>query len=133
MSRVGTNRWSIEILLGWEWSVDPECLSISKSDGIGSLQISGAVKDLGSVTAEDLLSMVDGPAAAADSVALSAGAFSGRSWSYDETDTRWRKWALGAGNLLLFVTYNCALAEAGIEDAEVNHMLSTLRDNGGAG
>jgi hypothetical protein len=127
MTRVGTSRWSVDVLPGWAARHDPECLSIERSDGVGSLQISGAVKEAGLVTDADLLGMIDEADAAASRHACSVGEFSGLSWSYQEDDTYWRRWLLRKDSLVLFVTYNCASRERTIEDADIDHMLGTLR------
>src|SRR5262245_58775244 len=127
MKRAGTARWSLAIAEGWESRNDPECLTFVRPDDIGALQISGALKDAGSVTDDDLAWMIEENPPAAASRPCTVGAFVGVSQGYADGGRWWRRWFLRNGNLALFVTYNCTAQDAGVEDVDVDRMLSTLR------
>jgi len=54
------------------------------------------------------------------------GAFSGLEGRCEEDATQIREWYLAHGEALLYITYVCELADAGMDDAAVDEILGTL-------
>ena len=128
MSRIGRLRWSIEPAPGWTGRDDPECITIESEQGVGALQVSGYVQ-AGVVSDDDLEEL------AAERVtgllrqmrSCVAGEFTGFAYERLSDGMSWREWYLRAADLALFVTYVCSPDNAGVDDADVDQMLTTLR------
>ena len=112
---------------------EPEehCVTIVKSKTGGALQISSYQKQAGTINREELLEAVDCDSEAQRHLReKNWGDFAGFQLVYSEDDTFWRKWWLAHGKTLLFVTYNCELAQKESEDEEINRMVCSLRERG---
>jgi hypothetical protein len=80
------------------------------------------------VTDDDLAEFAaDHLDASARAIPITLGDFSGLAIRYGVDGTHWRQWFLRHGPVALLVTYNCAEADRGIEDADVERMLASLR------
>lgn len=93
----------------------------------GALQVSAYRNEEEDVSDEDLQAFasehVDGDLALEPTV---IGAFDGYCVSYEEGDSWWSEWFGRNGRVLLYVTYNCAVADQGEEFAEVEEILESL-------
>ena len=58
--------------------------------------------------------------------AVNAGAFAGVAGSFSEDDAAIREWYVGAGSVLLYMSYLCHEDDAGLDDASVDESLNTL-------
>jgi hypothetical protein len=132
MRTFGGTFWELTLLPSWQGRPDPECESIGRPDGAGALQISAATKD-GEVTDEDLLDFArEQVIAGATQRPVEMGPFLGIALTYVLNKSHWRRWFLRHGRVALFVTYNCALADNGTDDDDVDRMLSSLRTRASA-
>lgn len=127
MNNNGSTDWSIDIFDGWEIEEDSVCTTILRSDGVGALQLSTAVKD-GIVEDADLLDFAtDHLAHGTQPQPVTLGRFSGFEINYEAKQTWWRIWYLKSENLMIIATYNCDLQHAGNEDSQIDAMLATLK------
>ena len=119
--------WELDLPSDWTAESDDTCVTLERAGGVGALQISGAQKD-GEVTDEDLRDFaserLDAGAVASAAV---CGDYFGFSLRYREDSSYWRQWYLRSSQSMLFVTYNCAEESRGVEDAEVDRVVGTLR------
>lgn len=124
--------WSLILPDEWAAQRDEGRVFIGDRDGVGSLEITPLHKPAGVFKAADIAAIAD-PAQTWS--ATRCGNFHGRAAAFEERGEALREWYLMAGELLLFVTYSCAVAHRGLDDAAVDEMLDTLRyakeDRGG--
>jgi hypothetical protein len=128
MMRFASTWWEIELTLGWTAESKEECVTITKSSEGGALQLSAYRKKDGAITREDLLDVSE----CDDEMQCHLqektwGEFAGFQLVCSEDDTFWRKWWLANGQTLLFVTYNCELANKDSEKQEISEMVGTLK------
>ena len=132
MSQARGAEWSLTLAPSWQADDDEDCVCIVRP-GVGALQIGAAPKDT-SVTDEDLADFAaDHLDAGAGTRPVALGDFSGIAIRQGADGIQWRQWFLRHGPVALFVTYNCAEADRGVEDADIDRMLGSLRapSNGG--
>ena len=127
MNWVGGTWWELQLQPDWEARDDPECLSITRSNG-GAFQLSAAVKTAGAIVMAELEGMRarEIPDNATHSC-FTAREFSGLNASYMEDETLWQKFWLAHGNLMVFATYNGLPSHWDQESADVITMLESLR------
>lgn len=122
--KAGWDNWIVDAPKEWAVVQHPECLTLELSDR-GALQFSSATKRSGCVDYAELQHVagrLNEGWGGAEAVAY--GDFSGLLFSYVDTKgIGWRRWFLGHGAILLFVTYN---AEAPISRADEQLIQSTL-------
>lgn len=119
--------WTLALAPSWRAREEEDCVCIARLDGLGALQISAARKNT-DVTDDDLAEFAaDHLNAGARAPPVTLGDFSGIAIRYGADSVHWRQWFLRHGRIALFVTYNCAEKDRGIEDAEVDRMLGSLR------
>jgi hypothetical protein len=127
MSEVRGTGWSLELASPWQARDDGDCVSIGHPDGLGALQVSAARKST-MVTDDDLADFAaDHLDAGAKAIPTTLGDFNGLAIRYGVDGAHWRQWFLWHGPVALLVTYNCAEADRGLEDADVDRMLGSLR------
>jgi hypothetical protein len=128
--RFGRETWSIDLPAGWRAWHDDACATIVGSLEVGALQVSAAFKD-SEVLRQDLLEFAaDHIAARARPAEVVAGDFMGIAISFEHDGAFWHHWYLRNGAQELFITYNCAAENRGVEDAAVQEVLKTLRASG---
>lgn len=119
--------WELSLEPSWETQSDEECETLFCPDGVGALQISSARKE-GDVTDDDLNNFAaDHLNTDTKTKPVILGDFSGIAIQHKADGSLWRRWFLRYGPVALFVTYNCAEEDSGVEDVQVNKMLGTLR------
>lgn len=64
--------------------------------------------------------------AGADLYDAEYASFSGVTFCYDDSEEYWCEWYLRSGPVLLYVTYNCPLANEGEEDDVIESILESL-------
>lgn len=119
--RYESTDWSLEVPEGWSHEFDDECTTFEHPQGVGAFQVSSYRKD-GPITDDDLREF----AGEIPLAAVSFGRLAGFRTRFSEDDTFWTKWWLRAGHQMIYVTYNCSLADRGLEDAEVSAMIESL-------
>ena len=126
--QAGGADWHLTLAPSWQASDDEDCISIARLEGLGALQISAARNYAENVTDGDLADFAaDHLEAGAIARPVTLGDFSGIAIRYGADGIHWRQWFLRHGPIALCVTYNCAEADRGIEDAAVDRMLDSLR------
>jgi hypothetical protein len=121
--------WSLDVPLSWSWEDGSPAISFLRDDGVGALLVSAHGKSEGEVTFFDLMSTAS--ERVPEHVQLEAcevGDFSGLTVTIARPEGHSREWWLRAGPTLLYVTQICSHEDAGVEDAEVDAVLATLRD-----
>ncbi len=127
MEVLETQWWLMEIPPEWEVEQLDELIVISDEDGVGEIAITTLVKESGSIDEQELEQLAAETAALAgrgEPVVL--GDFKGYHYRFEEPDEAVREWYVGEGVNLLLVTYCCGLDNAGMDDAAVDAILSTL-------
>jgi len=124
MSQACGAEWSLTLAPSWQANDDEDGFCIVRPEGLGALQITD--EDLTDFAADHL-------DAGARTRPVTLGNFSEIAIRYGADGIHWRRWFLRHGPVALFVTYNCAEADRGIEDADFDQMLGSLRarSNGG--
>ena len=125
MKTFGTENWLVNLPDEWQGQHRAEYSTVYDPNGVGALQISvvqeinkmnDELKEFASERSENNKNL--------DEVTLRN--FSGFSFGFSVGDEYWRQWFLKSGNFAMFVTYNCALEDKGIEDSTINTILESL-------
>jgi len=126
-------RWALQLARGWQAELEDDCVCITKPDGFGVMFISHANKLRTPVSSEELQQLAHAELpGSADLGSSRMGDFAGLHATYIEDNTRWHRFYLGFGTLLLLISYNIELAHDGLEDDDVIGMVRTLRAAGNA-
>jgi hypothetical protein len=119
--------WELAVLPNWSAESNQECESIFRPDGVGVLQISSARKNC-DVTDDDLNGFANAEVGVSTGPwPVQFGDFVGIELTKNLENAHWRMWFLRNRDLTLFATYNCDPPDRGIEDPDVDQMLSTLK------
>lgn len=125
----GRGNWVFEVGDNWEVVDHPECLTLTRSEE-GALQFSSTEKKSGQVDHADIRHVVGrlDSGGWGDPAGIVLGEFSGLVYSYaDAEGVTWRRWFLGRGSTLLFVTYNTSKPIPVADEKLINDTLHTLR------
>jgi hypothetical protein len=129
MATVSGEWWELSLAAGWDAEAREHCVTLFHPEGVGALQLSAYQKPhRADVENDDLL----------DATGLTPeqyhhlgeqdwGEFHGYQLVYADEETFWRRWWLGHGGILLFVTYSCDKTQIEAELDSVNTMLASLR------
>lgn len=129
-SRFGTDTWALQVPSGWRARHGEECSTLVGPGDLGALQVSAAFKE-SHVLDQDLLDFAsEHLAAGAHAEAAEAGDYAGFEIAFSDGERFWRQWFLRRGRQALFVTYNCAVDQRGVEDDAVRQALASLRQVG---
>ena len=121
-----TDHWQINVPDEWVYELEEDAVLFYHPDSNGTLVISSVLEDE-PITDDYLEDMVaEHLAAGADLYEETCGDFSGVSCCYDTEDEYWCEWFLYCDSIMMFVTYNCELPEAGNEDDVIDSMLESL-------
>jgi hypothetical protein len=124
-----TEWWSLLLPPEWEAEEDEDgVVLIGDSDGVGCIEVSELRHPQGHFSLEETRSIAaaeEGPAWRDCRV----GPLQGVCRSLSEEDVAIREWMLYRGPLLLYITYSCDSANAGMDDAAVDEILTTLAVN----
>jgi hypothetical protein len=128
MNILHTEWWSIAIAPEWWTEREEDAVVIGDRDEVGSILISTLCKEEGEFQSSEVEQIArDNAEPGCRWRSASFGDFSGLFTSYTEEGSAVREWYLGAGPVLLFVTYCCDLENAGMDDAAVDEILDTLQ------
>ena len=119
-----TGDWSLLLPDEWRAEQDEDSIVIGDRDGVGCIEISELRKEQGAFGSADLKALIDDPQTWQSA---QLGNFAGLGNSLIEDDAAIREWYVYAGDLLLYVTYSCAIENRGLDDAAVDEILATLR------
>lgn len=129
MNKYISEYWQVDLPVGWEAEREEESVSIFHPDSKGTLTLSATreAEDISDDYMEDLLDeYLD---AGADLYDAEYASFSGVTFCYDDGEEYWCEWYLRSGPVLLYVTYNCPLANEGEEEDVIESILESLSVN----
>jgi hypothetical protein len=127
MNVLETDHWCLLLPPEWRADNDDDVVRIVDTDEVGELEITTLCKATGSVTAEEVASMAHGESPEVPKwTPATIGAFSGVCGIFQEDDAHIREWYVAAGQVLLYITYICDVSDAGMDDAAIDDILSTL-------
>ncbi len=122
----GSKTWTLTLPKGWQAWHDEGFSSLVGPSKIGALQISARFKN-SEVDESDLIEFAsDHIGEGTNPKVIQAGRFIGIEIGFSEDRTSWRQWYLRHANQMLFVTYNCSIADQGREDDSIREILSSL-------
>ncbi len=127
MSILQTEWWCLELPDEWSAEMEDDCVTISDCDGVGEIDITVVKKADGEVNDNDLKDFAeDLIEQGLQGQLVEVGAAEGLYFFYDDSDGAWREWYLGAGSLLIYITYNTLMEHKSLDDAIVDEILDTL-------
>jgi hypothetical protein len=128
--------WEIELPTGWSSEQDEDCSSFFAEDGVGALQISDFLKSE-AVTDEDLQELAEehnlrdlsqeSQEREVRSSRVQFNTLTGFHIDFCTDGEYWRQWWLRCGQIMIFATYNCTIDKRGVEDEQIDKILSTLQ------
>ena len=116
--------WSLVLPEEWSAERDEDVIVIGDRDGVGTIEISEFRKEAGAFDDADLPEFLD---SLLDWKDTELGNFHGAASTLEEDGFAMRDWCVYAGDVLLYITYSCDVANRGMDDAAVDDLLSTLR------
>jgi len=127
MPTIETRSWSLNLPNEWEFEADETCITAWQPISVGALQFSTYRKD-GLVTDDELREFVENNSNLGGPLKdVILGDFSGYEICFEDQESSWRHWHLRSDNIMIFITYNCGVADAGADDAAVDAVLAGLR------
>lgn len=127
MNILETEWWVLMLPPEWWAEQEEESVLIADRDEVGCIEISTLRKENGhfrSSEVQDLAREESPEVSQWQEVEL--GKFTGLTGDFTEERTAVREWYVVGGSVLLFITYSCDLENAGMDDAAVDEILSTL-------
>jgi hypothetical protein len=127
MNILQTEWWTVGIPPEWWAEQEDEVVVIGDRDDVGCIEISTLCKEQGNFEEAEVIAIAaDNGEPGWDWQSLSVGGLAGCYTTYVEDDSGIREWYLSRGPVLLFITYNCALENSGMDDAAIDEILQTL-------
>lgn len=127
MKVLETDYWCLILPTEWVASHEEGSVRVVDQDDVGELVISALCKESGDVTQDELVEMAAEESPEVENWnSVNAGAFAGVTGSFSEDDAAIREWYVGAGSVLLYMSYLCHEDDAGLDDASVDEILNTL-------
>ena len=127
MKVLETDYWCLILPVEWAASHEENSVRIVDQDDVGELVITALCKESGEVTPDELVAMATEESPEVETwSAATTGAFNGVTGFFSESDASIREWYVGAGSVLLYMSYLCHEDDAGLDDASVDEILNTL-------
>jgi hypothetical protein len=127
MRAIESQWWILELPDEWDAEQEDESIVISDEDGVGEIVITTLEKEDGDVSDDELRECTaDLEQEGGVGETVNVADIKGYYYTYQEDDEAVREWYLRSDNLLLLITYSCALDNAGMDDGAVDDILSTL-------
>jgi hypothetical protein len=126
MRSVESDWWIIDLPEEWEAEQDEETIVITDPDGLGMLEITALQRDEAEVSRD--LTTAAGELLPEDA-ALQRCTLAGLdavTCSYIDEEDAVRDWLAVNDELVLLVTYSCAIDDRGMDDAMIDEILETL-------
>lgn len=127
MRSIETDWWVLDLPDEWEAEQDEETIVIGDEDGVGALEISTlrkhedeAVVDLKRLAGELIPASQPGQA-------VQLAGYKALYFQYRDDGEAVREWLVDGGELLLLISYSCAVENAGFDDSVVDEILDTLQ------
>lgn len=127
MNILETDWWALALPPEFWAESEEESILIVDRDEVGCVEISTLLRDDGEFDASEVrdLAAAELPGVQ-DWSAVELGDYHGLGGRYEEDDAAIRSWFVSCGGQLLFITYSCDIENAGMDDAAIDDMLSTL-------
>ncbi len=127
MNVLETDHWCLLLPPEWWADNDDDVVRVVDTDEVGELEITTLCKAVGPITAAEVATMASSESPEiATWESASVGAFTGVYGTFQEDEAHIREWYVSAGQVLLYITYICDVADAGMDDAAIDDILSTL-------
>lgn len=127
MNVVETQWWIIDLPPEWNAEQDDETIIIGDEDGVGEIAITTLEKENGNVSDTELREFcqeIEQEFGKGQECEVSE--LSGYYFEYHDEGDAVRDWYLRCDNLLVLITYSCALDNKAMDDSAVNEIISTL-------
>jgi hypothetical protein len=122
-----TEHWCLMLPDEWWAEHDDDVVRIIDNDDVGEIEITTLLKESGPVSPQEITAMsTEESPEVADWKAAQLGAFAGVQGQFVDDEAFIREWYVANQNVLLYVTYICALDDGGMDDAAVDELLGTL-------
>lgn len=127
MKVLETDHWCLLLPPEWWAEYEDDVVRIADNDEIGEIEVTTLCKDRGQVDLAEVTTMArDESPEILDWEPANLGAFDGVTGTFTEDSAFIREWYLGAGSVLLYITYICEEENAGLDEAAVEELLGTL-------
>ena len=127
MNILETDQWCVLLPPEWRAEHDDGLVLITDVDQIGEITISTLCKAEGPISATEISEMASTESPEITQWhAVTVGAFNGVAGDFIEAQTAVREWYVAAGQVILYITYDCEMDNRGMDDAAVDELLSTL-------
>jgi hypothetical protein len=118
-----TDHFSLLLPAEWVAEQEDEVVLISDRDGVGCLEISVLLSDGADFDAAAVASLAENPDCLSP---MAVAGLDGFGCEFREEGAAVREWFLPCGRRLFYLTYSCDEENAGLDDAAVDELLSTL-------
>ena len=120
--------WELDLVDDWAAQKDEDCVTISRPNGVGALQVSAYRKDNGKITDEELLEATDSDATSREKLSrVKISALEGYERSDLSGSSFSHQWWLGSDETMIYMTYNCEMSDQTVESDAVNTMVASIR------
>lgn len=127
MAFIETQWWLLELPDEWSATQEEDAIVITDEDGVGELVITTLQKQNGTVSEQEVLEYAqDAILACGGANPVSVSDADGLYAAFNEGDEHIREWYLRFEDLFLLITYCCDSDNAGMDDAAIDEILSTL-------
>ena len=127
MEILETDWWTLELPEEWQAEQDDDVIVIEDEDGVSCIEISTLVRGDATVSDADLeefSSDLVSEGVVAQHVRIAG--WQGLLFEHEDSEFHWREWFLRQQSHFVYIGYHCLNAHAGMDDAAVDEILSTL-------
>ena len=127
MKVLETDQWCLVLPEEWWAEHDDDIVRIADNDEVGEIEITTLCKQTGAVEDAELRRMAQEESPEITQwQPVDLGVFAGVNGRFNEEGASIREFYVSAENVLLYITYVCDEADAGMDDAPVEELLGTL-------
>lgn len=126
MRSVESDWWIIDLPEEWEAEQDEETIVITDPDGLGMLEITALQRDEAEVSRDLATAATELLPEDAVLQRCTLAGLEALSCSYIDEEDAVRDWLAVNDELVLLVTYSCAIDDRGMDDAMIDEILETL-------
>ena len=127
MEIIETDYWCMFVPDEWAIVRDQDLIKMTDENEVGELILNTLIHQDGHLEFSKIYTLAETESPeVCDWMRVTLGKFAGITGEFQEFDTSIREWYVGYGSALLYITYACWQAHAGIDAALVDDILSTL-------
>lgn len=119
-----TDHYSLLLPPEWQAEQEDDSVLVFDRDGVGCLEISVLLSDGADFDERAARDLAEQPQLLE---AVAVAGIRGLGRRFEEEGAAVREWLLPTGKRLFYLTYSCDAENAGLDDAAVDELLSTLR------